>query len=213
MLLKEVVGVALGVIFGLLSALHVFWAFGGTWGSGAAVAEVNGRPRFVPSKGATLVVAAALAVAAVVVLTRAHLVLGSAPPWAAAPVPTHRARSAVVGLCVAETSSGDIGSSPTGSARVTPTSTTASPSSLPPSSCWLGPPPSRRRCRRPSGDVGWMLIRSAGMPMRRSGTRSGTHVAVSNPTRRHPLEGRRTDLPPGGRPSHPTERMMTSRRT
>jgi hypothetical protein len=82
MLSKAVVGVALGTIFGLLSALHVFWAFGGTWGAGAAVAEINGRPRFVPSKGATLLVAAALAAAAVVVLTRAHLVLGSVPPWA-----------------------------------------------------------------------------------------------------------------------------------
>ena len=82
MLLKAVVGVALGVIFGLLSALHVFWAFGGTWGASVAVAEINGRPRFVPSKGATLIVAAALAVAGVVVLTRAHLVLDSVPPWA-----------------------------------------------------------------------------------------------------------------------------------
>ena len=82
MLSKAVVGVALSVIFGLLSALHVFWAFGGTWGARAAVAEIDGRPRFVPSRGATLVVAAALAAAAVVVLARAHLVFGSVPPWA-----------------------------------------------------------------------------------------------------------------------------------
>ena len=82
MLSKTVVGVGLGAIFGFLSALHVFWAFGGTWGVWAAVAEIHGRPRFVPSKGATLVVAAALAAAAVVVLTRAHLILGSVPPWA-----------------------------------------------------------------------------------------------------------------------------------
>jgi len=82
MLSTTVVGVALGTIFGFLSALHVFWAFGGTWGAQAAVAEIHSRPRFVPSKGATLVVAAALAATAVVVLTRAQLVLGSVPPWA-----------------------------------------------------------------------------------------------------------------------------------
>ena len=82
MLLTAVVGAALGAIFAFLSALHVFWALGGTWGAGAAVAEIHGRPRFVPSKGATLVVAAALAAAAVVVLTRAHLVFGFVPPWA-----------------------------------------------------------------------------------------------------------------------------------
>ena len=99
--LKAVVGVALGVIFGLLSALHVFWAFGGTWGAGAAVAEINGRPRFVPARGATLVVAAALAVAGVVVLTRAHLVLGFVPSGAS------RWASAVLGAVFVLRSIGD----------------------------------------------------------------------------------------------------------
>jgi hypothetical protein len=82
MLSKAAVGVVLGAVFGLLAALHVFWAFGGTWGAGAAIAEIDGRPRFVPSRGATLAVAAALAGAAVVVLARAGLILGSMPPWA-----------------------------------------------------------------------------------------------------------------------------------
>ena len=82
MLSKVVVGVALGAVFGLLAALHVFWAFGGTWGAGAAVAEIDGRPRFVPSRGATLAVAAALIGAAVVVLARADLILGFVPRWA-----------------------------------------------------------------------------------------------------------------------------------
>jgi hypothetical protein len=78
---KAMIGVALGAVFGLLAALHVFWAFGGTWGSGAAIAEIDGRPRFVPSRGATLAVAAALAGAGVVVLAKADLIFASVPPW------------------------------------------------------------------------------------------------------------------------------------
>ena len=81
MLSKAMIGVALGAVFGLLAALHVFWAFGGAWGSGAAIAEIDGRPRFVPSRGATLAVAAALAGAGVVVLARADLILASVSPW------------------------------------------------------------------------------------------------------------------------------------
>jgi hypothetical protein len=79
MLSKTMIGVALGAVFGLLAALHVFWAFGGTRGSGAAIAEIDGRPRFVPSRGATLAVAAALAGAGVVVLARAELILAPVP--------------------------------------------------------------------------------------------------------------------------------------
>jgi hypothetical protein len=78
----RVVGVALGAVFACLAALHVLWAFGGRWGAGAAIPEVGGRPRFTPSRFATLAVAAALAGAAAVVLARADLILSSAPPWA-----------------------------------------------------------------------------------------------------------------------------------
>jgi len=77
-----VIGVALGAVFAFLAALHVLWAFGGTWGAGAAIPEIGGRPRFVPSRFGTLAVAAALAAAAVIVLARAELILISAPPWA-----------------------------------------------------------------------------------------------------------------------------------
>jgi len=82
MLSRTVVGVALGTIFAFLGALHVFWAFGGTWGSAAAIAEIDGRPRFTPSRGATLAVAAALVSAALVVLVRADLILAFVPRWA-----------------------------------------------------------------------------------------------------------------------------------
>jgi Protein of unknown function (DUF3995) len=75
------VGVALGAAFAFLAALHVVWAFGGTWGAGAAIPETGGRRSFALSRFATLALAAALA-AAVIVLARAELILTSAPPWA-----------------------------------------------------------------------------------------------------------------------------------
>jgi uncharacterized protein DUF3995 len=58
--------------------LGVWWNLGRR----AALAEVDGRPRFVPARGATLAVAAALIGAAVVVLARADLILGFVPRWA-----------------------------------------------------------------------------------------------------------------------------------
>ena len=53
MLSKAVVGVALGAVFAFLAVLHVYWACGGTLGTGVAVAEIDGRPRFAPSRSAT----------------------------------------------------------------------------------------------------------------------------------------------------------------
>jgi len=81
LLSKTMIGVTLAGVLGLLAALHVFWAFGGTWGSGAAIAEIDGRPRFVPSRGATLAVATALAAAGVVVLVRVELIWATFPSW------------------------------------------------------------------------------------------------------------------------------------
>jgi hypothetical protein len=82
MLLRMVVGITLGVVFAFLSGLHVFWAFGGNWGSAATVPLVDGKPKFTPTPGATLLVAVALASAAVVVLTRAGVIFTWAPSWA-----------------------------------------------------------------------------------------------------------------------------------
>jgi hypothetical protein len=81
MLSKTVVGVVVGAVFGVLAALHVSWACGVAWGAGVAVPEIDGRPKFVPSRAATLAVAAALAAATIVVLARADLVLRSVPSW------------------------------------------------------------------------------------------------------------------------------------
>jgi hypothetical protein len=77
-----VVTIALAAVFVALSALHVYWALGGTWAGAAAVPEVNGRPAFRPGPGATLVVAALLALAALVVLARAGAIPApGVPAW------------------------------------------------------------------------------------------------------------------------------------
>jgi hypothetical protein len=87
MLSKTVIGVGLAVIFALLAALHVFWACGGTWSSGAADRGTLRPAQIRAVPGATLAVAAALAGATCVVLARADLILGFLPPrvsqWAA----------------------------------------------------------------------------------------------------------------------------------
>jgi hypothetical protein len=74
-------GLGIAIILFALSALHIFWAAGGQWGSRVAVPEVGGRPAFVPSTGATLAVAAALLLAALVVLGRVDLWVAPLPRW------------------------------------------------------------------------------------------------------------------------------------
>jgi len=77
-----VLAITLAAGFVALSALHVYWALGGAWGDAAAIHEVRGKPAFRPGTAATLVVASLLALAAVVVIARAHLVqVPGAPPW------------------------------------------------------------------------------------------------------------------------------------
>ncbi|MFB6367715.1 DUF3995 domain-containing protein [Paenibacillus elgii] len=58
-----------------ISGLHVYWAFGGTWGSSVAIPETKARqPAFVPGKAGTLAVAVLLVVASVLLLIEAGLV-------------------------------------------------------------------------------------------------------------------------------------------
>jgi hypothetical protein len=45
------------VILLMISAMHLFWAFGGRWGANAAVPETTGTREFTPGVVATLVVA------------------------------------------------------------------------------------------------------------------------------------------------------------
>jgi Protein of unknown function (DUF3995) len=61
-------------VFGMLSLIHIYWALGGHAGKVAAVPHVSGRPAFVPSPFATLVVAVGLAVCALLVAATARLI-------------------------------------------------------------------------------------------------------------------------------------------
>jgi hypothetical protein len=74
-------------IFGALSLLHVYWAFGGSLASAGAVPTAEGQPLFRPGPVACLAVALALAAAAVVCALRAGLIAGfigwSVPAWIA----------------------------------------------------------------------------------------------------------------------------------
>jgi hypothetical protein len=80
--MPDLIAVALTVVFGALSALHVYWALGGPLGKIAAVPEVKGRPAFVPSALSTLAVAIALALCAVLVAASAGLIVSPVPaPW------------------------------------------------------------------------------------------------------------------------------------
>ncbi len=70
----------LAAVLGFLSALHVYWAFGGRGVSVSAVPHVDGRPVFSPSRAMTLLVAACLAAAAVVALAQGEVLSLPVPP-------------------------------------------------------------------------------------------------------------------------------------
>lgn len=74
------IALLVSAVFACLSGLHVYWAFGGRWGIGAAVPERDGRPLFRPGVGATLMVALLLAVAGMLVLGRAAVGPRVLPP-------------------------------------------------------------------------------------------------------------------------------------
>ena len=69
----------LATVLALLAAVHVYWAIGGAWGKASSLPEVGGRPAFIPSRGATLLVAAGLSFGALVALSRGHLAFSSRP--------------------------------------------------------------------------------------------------------------------------------------
>jgi hypothetical protein len=68
---RQVVALALVVVFVALALLHAYWAFGGTWGARVAVPEVNKRLAFRPGRAATLVVAGLLLAAAIIITLKA----------------------------------------------------------------------------------------------------------------------------------------------
>jgi hypothetical protein len=74
---------AVTAVLAFLSALHIYWAFGGRWGWGAAIPQIDGRPAFTPSRFATLLVALGLAAAAALPLVRTGTFPFPIPPWLA----------------------------------------------------------------------------------------------------------------------------------
>jgi hypothetical protein len=68
------VAVVLSVALSAVALLHVYWAVRGVNASTAVPSRTDGTPVFRPGRVATLTVAAALVVAALLVLARAHVV-------------------------------------------------------------------------------------------------------------------------------------------
>ena len=73
--------IALVAAFDLLCVMHLYWAAGGSAGTLRALPErADGTPVFRPGPGSTLVVAALLAVAGLLVAQRAGILPGPFPP-------------------------------------------------------------------------------------------------------------------------------------
>ncbi len=94
----DVVGVVAATVLAGLSALHVYWALGGSRGGAAAIPTVDGRPLLSPSRAATLIVAALLAVSAL-------LLVGSVAGWS--PHVGYRVGSGGVGFVLLARAIGD----------------------------------------------------------------------------------------------------------
>ncbi len=74
MALTSIIAFPMIAIFLTLSLWHVYWLLGGRVGLDAAVPEVDGKPVFQPSAAATLVVAVALALCALLLAATAGVV-------------------------------------------------------------------------------------------------------------------------------------------
>ncbi|MDM5193890.1 DUF3995 domain-containing protein [Bacillus hominis] len=58
----------------LVSFLHVYWAFGGKWGTNSVIPTESGEKAFTPRAGMTLFIALLLSVAAITLLQEANVV-------------------------------------------------------------------------------------------------------------------------------------------
>jgi hypothetical protein len=76
---RHALATLLAVALGGAALVHLYWGLGGRTAWLAAVPELEGRPAFAPSRVATLAVAAALGLAALLVASAGGLI-GSGPP-------------------------------------------------------------------------------------------------------------------------------------
>jgi hypothetical protein len=74
-------GLLLAFIFAVLASLHIYWAAGGSLGEHVTIPVVNGKPTFTPSVTATLLVAAALFMAMLVILGQIGVLGSNLPKW------------------------------------------------------------------------------------------------------------------------------------
>ncbi len=75
------IGILAAAVLGALGALHVCWALGGGWMAQVAIPKRDAQPLFVPGRIATLVVAALLGAAAMILLGRIGLWGSWLPRW------------------------------------------------------------------------------------------------------------------------------------
>lgn len=74
--MAQLLSIVLVVIFILLSSIHFYWAFGGTWAINAALpTDENGNKLFQPSMFASLVVAFGLLFFAFIVIIHTYIFL------------------------------------------------------------------------------------------------------------------------------------------
>src|SRR5690242_18442730 len=92
-----VISWTVAAVFAALAAVHTYWAMGGRRGASATIPEVDGARLFQPGPGGTLLVAALLVVAGILVLGQAGAVhwlprpVSRAGTWAVAVAFTARA--------------------------------------------------------------------------------------------------------------------------
>lgn len=78
----RILGILLAVVFAILSLFHLYWAAGGRFGGGAAIPTTSGGARLLtPSPVGTVLVAAALFAAMLVVLGRLKIWGAFIPGW------------------------------------------------------------------------------------------------------------------------------------
>ena len=77
----RILGILLAVIFAILSFFHLYWAAGGRFGIGVAVPTVGSERLLTPSPFVTILIAASLFAAMLVVLGRLEMWGAFVPRW------------------------------------------------------------------------------------------------------------------------------------
>lgn len=79
--MTRVVGILAAAVLLGLATLHIYWASGGQWATDATIPKRDGAPLFTPSPASTLLVAALLGTAALVLLGRVGVWGRWLPRW------------------------------------------------------------------------------------------------------------------------------------